>query len=416
MSLLMKGDVVTQYRYITIVKLLFSDGSIMDIDSSRITGVTIEDSYETAKLPIFKLSMIVESSTFFKIMEDRRDIKINVRIQKYHRKSKQRGKSMVRDVFNKVFGLYIDEEPEDIQRNLKKKAKVYKDENRLEKLTNTIDLFLFDTDLIDGLLQPSNDIISNCSMSTLVSSLLYNAGCRKILMSPIDNVKIYDRIILPPQSIYDNIKYLDTYYGLYKTGSLLYFGLERAYLLRYGPFNDTFEKGEYTQTTILISRSDSSEISQNGEILREGENQNYINASAATVQFVNNITSLDLTVGMDTSIITAAENKIDKLVNESELTGGDGLYRYICNDTQNKYITKTYWQQLKGQERQVNFLITDHDISALTPNKNINIVFEDPKLVSKYNGVYKLSAVIHKLIRDGSDFTIASSLSLKKMK
>ena len=121
-------------------------------------------------------------------------------------------------------------------------------------------------------------------------------------------------------------------------------------------------------------------------------------------------------MGIDASIITAAENKIDKLVNESELTGGDGLYRYLHNDTQNKYITKTYWQQLKGQERQVNFLITDHDISSLTPNKNINIVFEDPKLVSKYNGVYKLSAVIHKLIRDGNDFTIASSLSLKKMK
>ena len=152
----------------------------------------------------------------------------------------------------------------------------YQDENRLEKLTNTIDLFLFDTELIDGLLQPSNDIVSNCSMSTLVSSLLYDAGCRKILMSPIDNVKIYDRIILPPQSIYDNIKYLDTYYGLYKTGSLLYFGLDRAYLLKYGPFNDTFEKGEYDQTTILISRSDSSEISQNGEIVREGENQNVI--------------------------------------------------------------------------------------------------------------------------------------------
>jgi hypothetical protein len=235
-------------------------------------------------------------------------------------------------------------------------------------------------------------------------------------MSPVDNRNIYDTIILPPQSIYENIKYLDAYYGFYKTGMLLYFGLDRSYMLRYGPYSDAVADNEYHDTTILISEKGSDDTSQNGSIIREGESTNYIAASNATVQFINNIVALDVITGTDATIIDASNNKLDTFKSNYE-TRGDGKYSYIYNDTMNDYRVDTYSQQVKGQECQLNFAVSDYDIAAVTPNKNINIVFEDLTLNDKYNGVYKTASAVHKFVHDStSDFTLASVITFKKQK
>jgi hypothetical protein len=64
----------------------------------------------------------------------------------------------------------------------------------------------------------------------------------------------------------------------------------------------------------------------------------------------------------------------------------------------------------------VNVLLMDYDIDMVTPNKKFNLVFEDTGLTSKYNGVYMLTSINHKFIKDGSDFSITSMIQLKKTK
>lgn len=416
MSLIQSGDIVTQYRYTVYMNILYSDGSVENIDSNNITGISVEDYYENSRLPIFRLSLIMEYNTIFKIIKDKNDILFQIRLQKYHCRVGTKHKSLVSDVFNKTFGIYIDETPEDLQRKIKRMSGNKSDTKKLDKMTNSMDIYLFDCDIVNGLLKSSNMIINNIDINTLVSYLLYQANCKKILMSPVDNRNIYDTIILPPQSIYENIKYLDAYYGFYKTGMLLYFGLDRSYMLRYGPYSDAVADNEYHDTTILISEKGSDDTSQNGSIIREGESTNYIAASNATVQFINNIVALDVITGTDATIIDASNNKLDTFKSNYE-TRGDGKYSYIYNDTMNDYRVDTYSQQVKGQECQLNFAVSDYDIAAVTPNKNINIVFEDLTLNDKYNGVYKTASAVHKFVHDStSDFTLASVITFKKQK
>jgi hypothetical protein len=398
------------------MNILYSDGSVENIDSNNITGISVEDYYENSRLPIFRLSLIMEYNTIFKIIKDKNDILFQIRLQKYHCRVGTKHKSLVSDVFNKTFGIYIDETPEDLQRKIKRMSGNKSDTKKLDKMTNSMDIYLFDCDIVNGLLKSSNMIINNIDINTLVSYLLYQANCKKILMSPVDNRNIYDTIILPPQSIYENIKYLDAYYGFYKTGMLLYFGLDRSYMLRYGPYSDAVADNEYHDTTILISEKGSDDTSQNGSIIREGESTNYIAASNATVQFINNIVALDVITGTDATIIDASNNKLDTFKSNYE-TRGDGKYSYIYNDTMNDYRVDTYSQQVKGQECQLNFAVSDYDIAAVTPNKNINIVFEDLTLNDKYNGVYKTASAVHKFVHDStSDFTLASVITFKKQK
>lgn len=413
MSLLSDGDVLVQYRYQILLFILFSDNTIMNVDPSKIISIDIDNSYESAKLPIFKLSILVEASDFFRIIKDKNDIKFQLRIQKYGINLKNKKKTLVKDVINETYGLYIDENPEDLEAELRKRQNDNKNKN--EKTTNIMELYLFKKEIVDGIIQPSNMIIRNVTLSSLVSYLLYKAGCRKVLMSPFDNINEYDRIILPPQSIYENIKWLDSYYGFYKTGSMLYFDIDKTYLLKYGPECTAWCNNELTNTTILISQNSKESENGSGMIQRLNNNQYYINGNSSTIQIINNILGLNLTVGSNATLINSSTNTLTNIKNDYDLSN-KGAHSYINDRSSNKYIDTIYEQQLKSQEIVINMAITEYDFSSLTPNKQINIIFEDQSLANKYNGVYKVCAVIHKFLRDKKDFTLASSVSFKKMK
>lgn len=413
MSLLNDKDTLIQYRYQIRLFILFSDDSIMSIEPERVTSIEIENMYETGKLPVFKLSILVEPSDFFKIIKDKNDVQFQVRVQKYGINLKTRKKTLVKDIINDTFGLLIDENPEDLELELRKRKNDNK--HKIENVTNIMDIYLFKKEIVSGISQPSNIIVRNTTLPSLVTQLLYQAGCRKVLMSPFDNITEYDRILLPPQSIYDNIKWLDNYYGFYKTGSMIFFGLDKTYVLKYGPTCTAWLSNEYTDTTILISQNAKESESSAGMVERNGECQNYINGGTASIQIINNILGIKLSVGSDASFINSSINEIKNVKNEYDV-GIDGKYNYINNHSVNPYLDTTYEQRIKSEEVVINMSLVEYDYSSLEPNKRINLVFEDQALSNKYNGVYKVAAIMHKFLRDGDDFTLASAVNLKKMK
>lgn len=413
MSLLNSSDTLIQYRYQISLFILFSDDSVINVDPIKVTSIEIEDSYENAKLPVFKMSVLVEASDFFRIVKDKDNVKFQIRIQKYGINLKTRKKTLVKDIINGMYGLYIDENPEDLEIELRKRKNDNKNKN--EKTTNVMELYLFNKEVINGLLQPYNVIVKNTSLSSLVTHMLYQAGCRKVLMSPFDNINEYDKILLPPQSIYENIKWLDNYYGFYQTGSLLYFGLDKTYLLKYGPECTAWLPNEKTNTSILISQNSKESDSSSGMIQRINDEQDYINGGSSSIQIINNILGINLTIGSEVSLINSSQNKIKNITNKND-NNSKGAHSYISDKGTNMYLDTTYKQQLKSQEIIINMSIVEYDFSALNPNKKINIIFEDQALANKYNGIYKVSSAIHKFLRDGDDFTLASVVSFKKMK
>ena len=52
----------------------------------------------------------------------------------------------------------------------------------------------------------------------------------------------------------------------------------------------------------------------------------------------------------------------------------------------------------------------------ISPNKQFNLIFEDSDMTKIYNGVYMLCSVNHKFLQDGKDFTINTSVVMKKSK
>ena len=80
-------------------------------------------------------------------------------------------------------------------------------------------------------------------------------------------------MIIPPMKLSAALAYIDTFYGLYEKGSLIYFGVEAGYILKYDGPCTAYHYNENQTTSILVPKP-SGELSDNpGVLLKQNQSQ-----------------------------------------------------------------------------------------------------------------------------------------------
>ena len=87
--------------------------------------------------------MNIEASRYYKIIKNKDKVKFKLRLQSWYVKSNEKEKSLIRDVINDTFSIFIDDDNDDYQYELKKEAGTDDDINQLDKLMNNVEFFLF---------------------------------------------------------------------------------------------------------------------------------------------------------------------------------------------------------------------------------------------------------------------------------
>jgi hypothetical protein len=412
LGLIQKTDRFVQYRYrISEFKLLY-DGHTEDIPPIKIVGLGIEHDYEQAIFPVFKVSMVLDANTYYKIIKNKNTVRFKIRMQKYYINTATGAMSLLTDVFKNTYSLFLPDNTTDFEESIN----TVKDKDTNEYYTeNAVDFFLFKEDGVNGIRTEVNKVLSNCDMTTALAWLFYKAGLKNVLMSPLDNLTKYPEIVLPSQSIIDNIKFLDAEYGFYKTCSLLYFGLNTTYLLKFNNKCTAWKKNEWKDTVIYVLEKSNTASSISSAILRADDKKYYINVQSDYISINNISIASNILGGNDAEVIDADSDAITTGSSSAITKDGNNHTRTIQNDSQNKYIASTYAAQSAANSIVVNIAMGDYNIEAIQPNKSISIIFEDSKLNSKYKGKYKVNKAFIKFLKDGEDFSLETSVGLKKM-
>ena len=58
---------------------------------------------------------------------------------------------------------------------------------------------------------------------------------------------------------------------------------------------------------------------------------------------------------------------------------------------------------------------SDTDVSLFTPYKRYNIIFEDSNYTRDYTGNYVLSSISHDFKSNGTEFSVSTDLTVKKI-
>lgn len=412
-NLIKDGDKLTTYHYQITEFMILVDGETDELPLERIYSFKIEHYFEKAVFPIFKLNIAIEPSRYFKMIKKKKDVKFKVRIQMYYTTDdKPDEKSMLRDYINDTFVFFPDDDASDFLEDAKTEES--KDDiNKLEKINNNIELFLF-KDVITKLRSPCNYVFTDITMCTAVTYLLYKNGVSKMLMSPFENTQTYPQLTVPPQSVEANIRYLNNNFGFHKKGSILYFGFLHSYLLNANGECTAYEKKEWKDSIIYILSKGNTKTSIDGNFVRPGEEKFYTLVQADAITIENNNVSSNVISGINPTVIDMKNNSISSQKSgATDISSENNTIAFA--DSSNAYIADTMAAQYKANNTVLTVLVDNINVEAFNPNKKFSVIFENSEHNGKYGGTYRISNSFFTFEHSAGDFTIHAVLTLKKM-
>lgn len=409
MSLYTDSNVMLWKYKVTSIKLIDEEGEEHDLPTIRLKEMQIIEDYDHFVMPIFKIVMILEPSMYYKILQNKNSGKVYLRIDKFYTKPNEKEGSLHHKFIDDTFDLILDDSTDDLlysqnaQINESDYSHIVKsDLNKLKMVANEIEFYIFKTKSLEGIKEKNvNVILKDATITDAIGYLVTKAKINNVLFATPDNISEYDIILIPPLSVLKAFQYLDLYYGLYKTGSIIYFGINYVYIIPFNGNCEAYTSEENRKTTVIIPKtSDIFHTNSLGE-LNKGEGVNrYLVGDYKTLSARNESITNNYIVGNDADLIDSYTG--ESIVNLSNATTKTkNFLRLLENKTENKYIANMYTAQTRAGSSVISLSFQDIDISCIAPNKEFQILFEDTKFSEKYKGKYMISNATHTFTNNG---------------
>ena len=391
--------------------VIMPDGNNIKLNTSLIESMYIEKSYSTDIHPILRVRMPIEPLVWYNILKNKTKVKIRLRIVKYvyYEDNTFNYKTMF---INKVFGVIIEEDTPFLSEKDYAKTQAIEGDTTPDDFADMKNLYLF---LEEDLKATKNPFSGNFSgtMTDILTYLFSNANVNRVLMTPLDNKKHYDNVILSPTSLIGAINSLDEMYGFYNNGKLLFFDFNYTYLLDKSSKCTAWCRNEYTTTVITVYDNDSTNNMKQGIAFDQPKKTYYINASPSSIAISNK------TMGnehIDSNNIISVNNKDGniKKIDTDVIQRGTGNYAFVENKYNNNFALSEQKLMIEENSIIINFSTEDIDIDALTPNKEIRVIFNDIQKNKKYGGSYRITKLYSMFQKQGDDFAPTVSIEIKR--
>lgn len=251
-----------------------------------------------------------------------------------------------------------------------------------------------------------NQVLCSSNMLNAVAASLTLAGVKKVLMSQPDNRTNYTELILLPLQLIQELKYLNTMYGLYKQGALIFFDFNMLYILRKCANTNTFQTNEPKEVTFIVDDSDSNNVLLNGSCIEN--NLGYVSVSQDGFILRSGSHTVAQYTGQNMLLIHKDGTSSNINVNANSPTA------VATTTSHNKFIDSETRLRLSELECQATMEVLNVDLSMLTPNKKYRITSTSSKVASLVNTQFRLSMTRTAFIREGDYFRAATEIVLKK--
>lgn len=271
-----------------------------------------------------------------------------------------------------------------------------------------ITIYCYDGNLIRATKQSVNSIYKNTTLYSVVTNMFTQCGINMYSITPFDNNKIYDQILIPNMSLIDAITYLDSYYGLYREGASMYSPApgvlqltrtanelyDNVYSIKVSSYTagNSFS-GIYSlpngNTNPILQTPDTSVIVKSETDLVESTNSNTYTAmnlnnfESQTVQLEHDKSNMDITTPM------------------------------FKHKTKNEFIPDMYRERLNERHTKIDVSIDGFPFKSCNPSDRFKFIFDNPIRGLNINRMYRPMVVNHVFTNIGSGrFEIQSTLQL----
>lgn len=244
-----------------------------------------------------------------------------------------------------------------------------------------------------------NFVLGNVYPQDIMAFVLANIGVRNVLFSPPAKVKEKTQYALKPMPAKHLLQELQEDLQVHKQGTLIFFDLDRIYVIDKSPKCTAFSPGEFKNTYVVCNAKSKAASQTGGCYLWTEKKCNVVNAVNCIVKDKHG-SVVDIVGGKtahvsDTKVKKTTKNKkkIDRVINSST-------------------NIKEYIQAVRESKRVICVVLTNIDIFMMTPNKQF-IVTTDNLEYKNINGKYRITAMTHEFAKEGNYFSIKTTAELR---
>ena len=405
------------------IYLLIPEQEPIQLPNERLVSISILHDYENNIFPLFRIELVLEPSRYYLILDNKETIQFKLRIQKFYHEIGKKSNSLMQDFINDTFDLILNDSDFDTQKGFKEEeaSNNYSrfeesDINDLYKVDNRMEFFLFKSDTIKSSRKIVNKILNNASLTDGINYICTQANLKNMLMAPLDHKDTIAELVIPPLTALQALIFLDTYYGFYKVGSMIYFDFTRNYIIPFDAKCRCWEPNERKEVSIVIPKRSSNFSSDLCTVEKDGSNVkiDYIVGDNLNITIKNDSITYDILAGNDIQSVNVYDGTVTTGTSNAVSKNGN-TERLFQNLTENPYFNDIYTQQTSARSVVIELPLADFDASLLRPNIIYHFIFEDTSLTNRYKGYYKLVNAEHSFIKDGSNFSLTTRVRFKQM-
>ena len=407
-------SIVYQCKYQVPGLMFATEDEKLVFDSSNIVRVEKHDDYDFNIRTILKVSLRIDMRKKLWIIKNKRDIVCTFEFDKIAMNTEtEEFLSTPQKIWYDEFSIFLTDDDESIditameqslQLNGDQELPIEAgDEDYLES-ENILNVFLFQKSLMNASNKTVNAVFTRDNIQNMAAQLLTETGHKRVLISPMENTKIYEELLVPAFPCYKALMFLDQYFGFYKTGGMIYYDVDTLYILNTNGKCRAKQQDEWPETMFIVTESPRS-LPGNAMVIRPNEKVFYCNIAEASLNVQNYANTMNEKYGSTAKIVVTDDTAINTAEAEQDyIDQRNTTYAYITKED-NQFTA--YIMKARMEENQANVMINANnlDIQAFTPNKTFKLTFDDTTKQEKYGKyVYRLSYAYHIMVMESGYF------------
>lgn len=416
-------DASTDTIYLCMYKiatLVFSvEDQKIQMNGSNVISIEKFDNFEYNLRSILKLRLRVDLRQKMWILNNKDKIKCKFELDKFGMNIDVES-SIIGDnnVWNEEFSVFLNDDDasidvEALESTLNMNVGEFKENDIQDQdyflSQELFEIYLYNSSLLKASQTNINAVFQSPSINGVVGRILTESKHKKVVMSPIENDKKWDDIILPSYPAYKELVYLDQYYGLYKRGASIYYDIDALYIINPNGKCTAFRKDEWKETNFIVTQQLSS-TPGNGMVKKPDQKCYYVNIPEENVSIKKPAESKNVEYGDNLKVITSDDGKVTSSSN------GKNIYSIYSNSTGNPYAESIIKARMNENNAILYITGDGFDMNAFSLNKEYHITFEDPGKQEKYGkGIYRIAYAHHSLVMQTQNYMKSSHhIALKR--
>ena len=409
------ADAYKLYKYDIEVSIV-SAGQSLKLEPSQINRVLIEKNFDNCLYPVFAIGINLPLDKYVHIVKNKFDTTFIISLYKYIQ-SDDTGSVFQRSVLvqGKFTPIIKDDTPvTDLTyyKQIKYGSGFTTNDLIVKDLETNYTFILFKKEDLAITSNISNTVFPSINLRDAIAYTLNSCGVSNVLMSNLDNTSSYSEFIDLAVPVAEKIRFYDIFYGMYREGAIIFFDLDRRYIVRKSGICTAWSGNEPKVISFNISSGLTADKMQPGSYTKNGVvfhniNQDNLNISTLT-------SSTEQVYGNDIQIFDTLNGSVSSSKYSGSKQLKTGGVQMVTKTTENIYIAQQKMARTIENDTCVNITAQNIDISELKPNKEYKLTTDITPIANAVKGKFRLSSARYSFSRNAEGFDVVSFIQLLK--